>query len=423
MRRRVLVILRPALLLVFAAAAGGAQTTDYVVRESAQPCLRLRAQPDTDAERIACLAPGTRVTELESIPYWRRVRLADAREGWVAKLYLEIAPEAADRVAIPADAWLEVHFVDVGQGDAVWIHTYDDGIDGNGIFEGRNIVIDGGPDTWPPANQLVTYLLERGHPDAVIDALIVTHPHSDHYYGARGVLREFQVRAYYDPGMPSSNSTYAALLDSVRVEEVEGQRAAMHLGREQFGTLQWGGELAADVLYAWPGNATGLGSGGTRVNNASIVLRLEYGSHSFLLVGDLEGKARDDDPGTARYGEARLLSDVPPERLRATVLKLAHHGSETSSTLPFLQAVNPEIVVVPSGRKNYSGVFLPDASVLDRVCALGDVTLVRTDQDDEEDDLAESDDADGDHVVIRTNGREIQVQAMSGGSARTVMPC
>lgn len=122
----------------------------YKVREQATPCLVIRAEPKSGSQMRACLPPGTEATGIGEAPYWRKVRFSGNREGWAPKKYLEqiTAPSTpSDPTAIPADAWLEVHFVDVGQGDGIYIRTHDDNMDGNGIFEGRNIVIDGGPDS------------------------------------------------------------------------------------------------------------------------------------------------------------------------------------------------------------------------------------------------------------------------------------
>jgi competence protein ComEC len=321
-------------------------------------------------------------------------------------------------------AWLEVHIVDVGQGDAIWIRTGDDGIPGNGVYEGRNIVIDGGPDASDAKNEFLRYLQTRLPPGAAIDALIISHPHDDHYPGAAGILRHYDVHEFYDAGYPKSGSKWRKFLALATAETFPGGSVGTHIGRANFGTPAWGGELTARFLYAWPGNAAGLGSGNTRENNASIVLRIDYGSRSFLFMGDAEGKDRNDPAATPRYVERWLLDSIGAAGLRATVLKVAHHGSETSSTTPFIAAVDPEVVVVASGRKAYSGRYLPDATTLARYCANDPTTrIVRTDQDDAAEGRSVATDADGDHIVIRTDGTALTVEAYSNGHPIAPTPC
>lgn len=421
-----LAILAASLLLAPGAAQAQA-LPEYTVRASAAPCLRVRAAAGTEAPPLACLPPGTRVAGVAVSPFWREVRLPDGRSGWAARRFLESpdAPPAGPADSLPADPWLEIHFVDVGQGDGIWIRTPDDGIDGNGIFEGRNVVIDGGPDSGDDTNEMVKYLEARGEHDAVLDALILTHPHDDHYRGAEGVLRHFQVLRYYDPGVPKGGVAYPAFLDAVRKETAEGAPTRVMLGRAQFDSLDWGRELQARVLYSYPGTAEGLGSKPNTVeNNGSIVLRIAYGEHSFLLMGDAEGKERKDPPDQPRYVEKLLLESVPPEELRSTVLKLGHHGSETSSTFPFMAAVSPEVIVISSGRKSFMGTYLPDASVLRRYCAQNPrIRIYRTDRDDEQEGRTVKDDADGDHVVVRTNGKVLEVRSFSAGKPVDAFPC
>jgi beta-lactamase superfamily II metal-dependent hydrolase len=188
------------------------------------------------------------------------------------------------------------------------------------------------------------------------------------------------------------------------------------------GTPDWGSEVQAEFLYAYPGDPAGLGTDNTLENNASIVLKLTYGQTSFLFMGDAEGKERDDSPTVPKYVEARLLAH--PERLKANVLKIAHHGSETSSTLPFINAVDPDYVVVMSGRKQFQGHFLPDSSTLQRYCDhKASTRILRTDQDDAAEGRTASNDADSDNVVIRTNGVRIVVQAYSNGRPITIDRC
>lgn len=403
------------------------QPGTFVVRESAAPCLKVRARPEPASPSLACLPPGTTVAGLGVAPYWRRVGVGDTLEGWAAKKYLEstTTPPVTDSAAAPRDdAWLEIHVVDVGQGDGIWIHTFDDNIPGNGRYEGRNIVIDGGPKSGDATDRLYLDLKDKAHEGAVIDALIVTHPHNDHYPGALAVLRHFEVRQYYDPGFPSALGTYQSFRHTVDAESAEGQPIVQHVGRDHFGTPDWGSELKVEWLWAWPGSAEGLGSGNDLINNASIVFRLVYGTQSVLFMGDAEGEDRSENGDSAKYVEGRLLATLGPAGLKSTVLKLGHHGSKTSSTIPFIKAVDPEFVIVSSGRRSFGGTFLPDRATLEHVCAHNPSTRIyRTDQDDEAEHRTGSTDADGDDIVIRINGKTTLVDGLSGGTPFTVTGC
>jgi beta-lactamase superfamily II metal-dependent hydrolase len=185
------------------------------------------------------------VNVIASVPYWRQVRAEGYPDGWVAKKYLDpvsrpLAEEGVTTTSIPPDAWLEVHFVDVGQGDAIWIHTHDDNKDGNGKFEGYNIVIDGGPYSADAKNKLLSYLEGRGHHGANIDALILTHPHTDHFNGAETISRHFHVRDYYDPAYPQTKKSYQEFIAALRGGNGQEPRAErLHMGRSEFGTLTW----------------------------------------------------------------------------------------------------------------------------------------------------------------------------------------
>lgn len=416
-----------AVLLLGTAAPLAGQRDSLVVRESARPCARVRQRPATDAPWRACLVPGTRVAGIGVAPFWRKVRLVDGSTGWMAKQALEDAGAAAGMRSStqPAveDRWLEVHVVDVGQGDGIWIHTPDDGIAGNGIFEGRNIVIDGGPDGSDARNALLRYLERQAPRGAIIDALIVTHPHDDHYPGALGVLRRYQVREYYDAGYPSEKEKYVSFRRAVAAETADGADIVQRIGRARFGQPDWGRELGVKFLYAYDSTAD-LGSGSTKENNASIVLRIAYGTQSFLFMGDAEGKNRTGDVNSARFVERWLLDNVGATALRSTVLKVAHHGSETSSTVPFIRAVDPRVVIVASGRRKYGTRFLPDATTLRRYCDHSPaIRIYRTDEGDAAEGRTGATDADGDHIVVRTNGNVLLVDAYSAGTRVTPTTC
>ena len=401
----------------------------FAVSDDVSSCLVVRARPQSSAPSIACLNPGTQVQAVGTAPYWRQIRLTSGNTGWAAKKFLEIvaAPSVAPATEDRDDAWLEVHVVDVGQGDGIWIHTFDDNIPGNGRYEGYNIIVDGGPRD--PTRPLLRYVLDQAHERAVIDALIISHPHDDHYHGAEGILNHFDVREFYDSGILNGRD-WDRFRHLVDLERFEGRPITQHVGRSTFGTPSWGSELQVSFLYADPGQRDGLGSAGTgtRINNASIVFRLQYGSQSILFMGDLEGKERDAPPSEVKYAERLLLDSVDFTALRSTVLKVAHHGSETSSTNRFIDAVDPRYVVVSSGRRPYGRQpnirFLPDKATLQRYCDHSDSTLIyRTDQDDEAERRTAMTDADGDHIVISMNGKETRIQAFSAGNPITPTAC
>jgi competence protein ComEC len=400
-----------------------AQEEQYRVKTNQSSCLKVRDEPNSDAASHDCLTPGTAVTVINSVPFWREIRFGNNKHGWVAKKYIEPieTPPAGDTSnGIPADAFLTIHFVDVGQGDAIWIQTYDDHIDGNGIFEGYSIVIDGGPYSADNSNPLLPYMESQGYHGADIEALLLTHPHDDHYSGAETISRHFTVNHYYDPGYPSTLSTYTAFKNAMKgTSGHPGRAKKVHIGQASFGEINWGKELKVEVLYAWKGDPQNqLGTQNTEVNNSSIVLRLQYGNHTFLFMGDAEGKEREDDPAEARYVEKILLETVPA-KLKATVLKIAHHGSETSSTLPFIQAVDPDILIVQSGRKPFGtgNTFLPDLSTLQRYCDHNpNIKIFRTDEKDKEAGHDAKHAVDGDHIVITSNGAgKPQVKALQAG--------
>ncbi|HEX3928421.1 MAG TPA: MBL fold metallo-hydrolase, partial [Gemmatimonadales bacterium] len=265
-------------------------------------------------------------------------------------------------------------------------------------------------------NPMLAYLDQAPEPPRVIDALILTHPHDDHYPGAEGVVRHFDVCDYYDPGYPDTTKRYEAFLHLVREARCHGEPVRMHMGRETFGTLDWGSELDVKVLYAWPGSPTGLGHGNTLVNNASIVLKITWGTQSILLMGDAEGKDRNGLADMPRYAEQRLMAEYGAAGLKATVLKVAHHGSETSSTNPFIAAVDPKYVIVSSGRKSFGGTFLPDRTALERYCAHNPaIRIFSTDQNDAAEHRTTRDDADGDNIMIRMNADTTIVTAAASG--------
>jgi beta-lactamase superfamily II metal-dependent hydrolase len=344
------------------------------------------------------------------------------RPAWIAAAILcagliHDAPAAAQPGTLPRAraSDLRVSFIDVGQGDAIWIRTPPV----NGVS--KSIVIDGGPDEGG-ANRVVKYLSAYGlPPGSIIDFVIVSHPHDDHYPGLLDLMRLYRVRTIIHPGFPKPGE-YAEFLSLADAEIVDGQHATVvNLRNTPAFKMDWGQGVSARILYADSASATGMGSGNTRQNNASTVIRMQFGDMSFLFMGDAEGKDRDDPPANARFVESMLLKTLMPGDLKATVLKAGHHASETGSTLPFITAVRPDVVVVMSGRRTFGGRFLPDDTTLDRYAEVNpNVIIVRTDERDEEEGRTAKDDQDGDDIYMRTDGKVLRIYQAVGPNKRRV---
>jgi competence protein ComEC len=241
------------------------------------------------------------------------------------------------------DGRLHVAFLDVGQGDAIFITTP----------QGQQILVDGGPS--PAA---LTSALGKQMPfwDRSIDLLVMTHPDADHITGLVDALDRFRVDGWLDNGRPDDDALYAECQTRLVAARVPCQ--AVHLGNR----LDLGKGVTVEVLHPPAEFMSGTESD---QNNNSVVLRLVWGQASFLLTGDMEAEA-----------ERLLLQSGEP--LAADVLKVAHHGSGGASTAEFLAAVDPQYAVISVGADNRFGH--PKQEVLDRLAQLGNVTVLRTDE-------------------------------------------
>jgi competence protein ComEC len=256
--------------------------------------------------------------------------LAAAFLAWLAVLQLP-------------DGRLHIAFLDVGQGDAILITAP----------QGRQILVDGGPS--PSA---LTTSLGREMPfwDRSIDLVVMTHPDADHTTGLVEALKRYHVDGWLDNGLAHDDAVYA---ECQRLLEQEG--VIQHTVRAG-DRLELGSGIVLEVLHPPLEPTTGTDADD---NNNSVVLRLRWGEASFLLTGDVEAEA-----------ERSLLGSSQP--LQADVLKVAHHGSGRSTTAEFLGAVAPDYAVLSVGADNRFGH--PHEAVLERLGALGDVTVFRTDE-------------------------------------------
>jgi competence protein ComEC len=271
----------------------------------------------------------------------RRMR-GPIRWGAAAALALAVLLAMPGVAAAPGRA-LELHFIDVGQGDAVAIRTP----------AGRWLLIDAGPrtDRFDAGRSRVLPFL-RAHGAERLEALILTHPDGDHLGGAAAVLDGISVGRLLEPGQAVGKPLYLATLREAEQRGVPW--AAARAGRR----LRIDG-LELEVLAP----TERLVEEAAESNEVSVVTLLRYGSFRALLTGDLP-----DD------GEQRLVASHPD--LRVQVLKAGHHGSRTSTSAALLDATRPEVVVITVGRRNRYGH--PAPSVLWRIRERG-IPILRTD--------------------------------------------
>jgi len=215
--------------------------------------------------------------------------------------------------------FLEVNFFDVGQGDAVFIQTP----------QRHQILIDGGP------GSIVLEKLAKEMPfwDRTIDLIILSHPESDHLSGLTDVLKRYRVENILWTGIVRNTPAFKEWQRLIKEEGAEikivqtGQRIIFPANKE---------EARIDILYPWEKLE---GKEMENSNDASIIGRLIFGEKSFLFTGDA-GKAT----------EKKLLEKEI--NVKSNVLKVAYHGSKTSSSEDFIKKVLPEIAVIEVGKDN-----------------------------------------------------------------------
>jgi competence protein ComEC len=210
---------------------------------------------------------------------------------------------------------LSVYFLDVGQGDSTLF-----------VVDGKTILIDAGETDM--GDRVVSDLKRLGV--TRIDLLVATHPHSDHMGGMQKVLAAFPVGQVLDTGLPHPSPVYEHFLETVEQKKIPYRIA------EQGQAIDVDPALRVFVLS--PPKARY----GDDPNTNSVVLRISYGMIDFLMTGDVSGEGED----------ALLTSGYP---LDAEILKVAHHGSSSSTSPEFLARVHPEMAIISLGVDNPYG--------------------------------------------------------------------
>ena len=259
---------------------------------------------------------------------------------WVIPPLLVIAILVSLTAATMPDDKLHVSILDVGQGDAILIQQ------GN-----QQVLVDGGP-----SPQAITLELSQKMPfwDRTIELVVLTHPSADHVTGLVEVLDRYQVKQVLYPHLNFSSNIYDEWLRLVKDIKTATARAGQQINL---------GEATIEVLNP---QIPHLNDSESDIDNNGVVLHITMGKVSFLLTADM-------------MWEAELELITHRANLTSTVLKVAHHGSNTSTTSEFLAVVNPQLAVISAGADNRFGHPTPE--VMERLEEkLGSENVYRTDR-------------------------------------------
>lgn len=232
------------------------------------------------------------------------------------------------------DGLLHFYALDIGQGDALLIRTPG----------GKNILVDGGP------GDAVLNELEDVLPffNRDIDAIFLTNPDKDHMEGLIYAMKNYPVRRVFFTGANKKSFLYSSFLKAIHDKQIPITIT------DSTSDLHFDDGVTIDVLFPF----TQMINSHVKTNNASIVAKVTYGESSIMLTGDAEIDEEEKLIAAARKNEFDLTADV---------LKAGHHGSDTSSSQNFINAISPQVAVISCGKNNKYGH--PKPSVLERLKA------------------------------------------------------
>jgi competence protein ComEC len=229
--------------------------------------------------------------------------------------------------------------LDVGQGDGLFIESP----------TGTQIMFDGGP----PRSVLGPLSRVMSPFDRSIDAILITNPDADHIGGFLDILKNYKVGEVFEPGTLTDSKTYQNLRAEIKNQNIPDILAKRGM------KLDIGGGAFIDILFPDRDVST------WATNDGSVVARLYYGNTSIMLTGDATMKT-----------EQIVLGENKKEQLASTILKVGHHGSRTSTSESFVQAISPSYALISVGQDNKYGH--PHPETLATLAQFG-VKVFRTD--------------------------------------------
>lgn len=232
------------------------------------------------------------------------------------------------------DGNIEIYFFDVGEADSILIREKD-----------NSMLIDAGNNE--DGANLVEYIQNDIGLDR-INIVVGTHPHEDHIGGLDDIINSFKIDKVYLPNATTTSKTFTDLLDAIENNDLKISIPKINENIEL-------GNMMFKVLY--------IGNDESDLNNTSIILRLDYGNTSYLFTGDATSKA-----------EEKILN----KDIKCDVLKIGHHGSSYSTSVNFLDRVNPKYAIISVDKDNIYNH--PSKSVLKKL-EKRNISIYRTDRD------------------------------------------
>ncbi|QVK16749.1 lamin tail domain-containing protein [Mycoplasmatota bacterium] len=251
---------------------------------------------------------------------------------------------------------LEIHFIDVGQADSIYIKLPND----------EHVLIDAGNNS--DGDLVVDYLEDRGV--VTLNHVIGTHPHEDHIGGLDDVINHFNIEDVYLPNKSATTKTFEDVLTAIDAKNLTITRAKK-------GVTLFGEQINDKLLEAVM--LSPISESYSETNDYSPVIKLTYGDTAYIFTGDAETEVEEE----ILDGGADLHADV---------LKLGHHGSITSTSEAFLNAISPTIGIISVGEGNKYGH--PNQEIIDRLMN-NNVQVYRTDE--------------AGTIIVKSNGTKIEV--------------
>lgn len=253
---------------------------------------------------------------------------------------------------------LKVHYLNVGQGDSIFLE----------LPNSETMLIDAAEKS--EENKIKSYIENLGY--AKIDYVVATHPHADHIGGLATIIKSFDIKNIYMPKVVSTSKTYENLLSTIASKnlKVKNAKAGISIINQN--------DLKIEIISPKKDTYNNL-------NNYSAVIKLIYKNCTFLFMGDAETQIEDE----IQYS------------IKADVIKVGHHGSNTSSGASFVQKVHPKYAIISVGKENK---YHPNKDVLECWKAVG-AEIYRTDEDGT--------------VIIESDGNLLAISSKNGKNNNT----